>query len=399
MKIQYARMKRLNSILLTVLLIIAGCGGQKKAINDDLIIVDVTKSYSSKKELTLQDFMDVEYIVLETNDEFVNQGLVEAIGEIIIVRNRIRDGEIFIYDRTGKALRKINRRGQKLSEEYTSIYNITLDEDNGEIFINDIFIRKFLVYDLYGNFRRSFSHKEDIDMIGYRDIFNYSIDNLICFDEHNKEVPFVLISKQDGSIIKEIKIPFKEKKFLEQRRIDEATLTINVVSPGPYRPIIPGHNGNWILLEFSSDTIYEFLQDYSLRPIIVRTPSIQSMEKEVMLRLGLNSNRYCFMEMVKNEYNFDTRRGFPRTFMMYDKQEKEFYNYSVYNGDYSIKKEIYMNALRSVDHEIDSWQPIEAYQLVEDYKEGRLKDGKLKEIASKLDAEDNPVIMLIKHKK
>ena len=53
---------------------------------------------------------------------------------------------------------------------------------------------------------------------------------------------------------------------------------------------------------------------------------------------------------------------------------------------------------RPLNDEIASWQILEAYQLVEDYEKGKLK-GKLKEIASKLDKEDNPVIMLIKYKK
>ena len=104
------------------------------------------------------------------------------------------------------------------------------------------------------------------------------------------------------------------------------------------------------------------------------------------------------METIKNEYNFNTRTGFPKTFMMYDIKEIAMFNYSVYNGDYSTKKEVYMNAGRSVNHEIESWQPLEAHQLVEDYKKGILK-GKLKEIAATLDEDDNPVIMLIKHKK
>lgn len=83
--------------------------------------------------------------------------------------------------------------------------------------------------------------------------------------------------------------------------------------------------------------------------------------------------------------------------MMYDRQEKAFFNYTVYNGDYSTKKELYMNWLRPVNHEIESWQPLEAHQLVESYKKGELK-GRLKEIAATLNEESNPVIMLIKHK-
>lgn len=44
-------------------------------------------------------------------------------------------------------------------------------------------------------------------------------------------------------------------------------------------------------------------------------------------------------------------------------------------------------------------QSLSASRLVEIYKKEQLKDGKLKEIASKLNEEDNPVIMLVKQKK
>jgi len=37
--------------------------------------------------------------------------------------------------------------------------------------------------------------------------------------------------------------------------------------------------------------------------------------------------------------------------------------------------------------------------ICQSYNKGELKDGKLKEIVAKLNEEDNPVIMLIKHKK
>lgn len=215
-------MKRINviSVIILFLAIATESRGQKQTGSNDFITVNVVKDYSPKKELILQDFMDVEYVALETNDDFINQGIVLDIGnEFVLVKNsnRINDGNIFVYDRTGKAIRKINRKGQS-GEEYISLYTVTLDEENKEMFVNDILGKKIVVYDLYGNFKRSFKHKNGTDSQFYSDIFNYDRQHLICYDEYDKELPFVLISKQDGSITQEIKIPFKEKKFLSQIR-------------------------------------------------------------------------------------------------------------------------------------------------------------------------------------
>ena len=390
-------MKRANTILVIILsfVVVAESRGQRQVRNDDVIKVDVTKSYSPKKEFFLQDIATLEYVVLETNDDFVNQGVVIDIGkEYILVKNRINDGDIFVYDRTGKALRKINRRGEG-SEEYLYMNQITLDEDSKEIFVYDSYKKKFFVYDLYGNFKRSFNqNKKEVSTICYSDMYNYDRDNLICYDFF-EEKEFVLISKQDGSITKNIKIPFKEKKSLMARNIDGEN--VDIMFP-IYSKIIP-FNGSWLLLEISSDTVFTFLPDYSLRPLIVRTPSVQSMNPEVMLVLRFISDRYYFMETMENKYDFKRRRGFNSKFLMYDKQEKVFLGYTIYDSEYSIHKEVYLNSFQSVNHEIEYLQTIEASELVENYKNGQLKEGKLKEIAAKLDEEDNPVIMLVKHKK
>ena len=385
-------MKKLIVFWVAALFLMVGCGGEKQANSDELITVDVTKSYSDRNEIFLQDFMDVEYIALETNDDFVNQGWVQAIGkEIMLVKNYNQDGDIFVYDRTGKALRKINRRGEG-NEEYTSVYNITLDEDKEEIFVNDIYKKKFLVYDLYGNYKRSLIHKEGAGSLFFTDVFNYDRDNLICHDPYNEKISFVLVSKQDGSITKEINIPFTEKKYLRASN-DEVMIT-----PGPYRSLIP-YKGNWILSEFSCDTMYTFLPDYTLRPFMVRTPPIQSMDPEVMIRLRIISDSYYFMEAVENKYNFGTNNGFSTNYIVFDNKEKIFKGYIVYNGDFSPPKEIYMSQLRPVSQEIESWQTYEAHRLVESLEKGEIKDGKLKDIAAKLDEDANAVIMLVKHKK
>ena len=81
-------MKGTTIFFLSILLITTGCKRLDQTA-DDLITVDVTNNSFPKKELALQDFMDVEYIPLETNDDFVNQGFVQAIGkEFILVKKQ-----------------------------------------------------------------------------------------------------------------------------------------------------------------------------------------------------------------------------------------------------------------------------------------------------------------------
>ena len=115
------------------------------------------------------------------------------------------------------------------------------------------------------------------------------------------------------------------------------------------------------------------------------------MTPERFLLLSLLTDRYYFMEAITREIEFSP------TDLVYDKQEKALFRYKVYNSDYTNDKEAFLKST-PLNGEIPSCQYLEAWELVQNYEGGRLK-GKLKEVAAKLDSEDNPVIMLIKHKK
>jgi hypothetical protein len=399
-------MKSVKSISVIILLVIlAGCGGGNKQTtvirsNDGLITVDVTRSYP-KKELILQDFMDVEYIQLEDIDEFLTQGNVQAVGkEIIVVINSARNGDIFIFDRTtGKGLRKINRMGQG-GEEYSRITGIVLDEENDEIFVYET---KIFVYDLHGNFKRSIRYSNDpFRFLFYSRIYNYDQEHLICFDssvefiEERKKMSYhAIMSKQDGSRIREISIPFKEKiPTTIEFQFGEMT---RVIGPDNISWMIP-YQGNWILTQPSADTMYVYLPDDTMFPFIARTPSIQTMETpEVFLFLQIFTGSYYFMKTEKREVKSPDDSSFPTTNLVYDIQEQKIYESVVYNDDFSTKTTVNMSQQRRIDDDIAFWIRYEAYELVEAYEKGELK-GRLKEIAAELNDESNPVIMLAKHK-
>jgi hypothetical protein len=257
-------MKKVNAFSVIILLVAAGCGS--KQLTDDLIIVDVTKSYP-EKELILQDFMDVEYIALETTDELLNQGVVIAVGnEIMLVKNNVNDGDLFIYDRTGKGIRKFNRKGQG-GDEYSHLTDIMLDEERNEIFVNSI--NRILVYDLFGNFKRSLPQKEGSRYVG---LFQFDRESLICKDisfdtdkEEPDKPPFLIISKLDGKVVKEIQIPCQQKRQTQQK-VNRGEMIIFVYTTNlPDESIIPYHD-NWILTAYSTDTIFSYLPDHGLTP-------------------------------------------------------------------------------------------------------------------------------------
>jgi hypothetical protein len=387
-------MRNLIGITVIVLLTAAGLGGCRGGggMADGVLTVDVTAGYPVR-ELELQDFMDVEYVALETADEFLTQGVVEDIGkELIVARNYGDGGDIFIFDRaTGRGVRSINRRGQG-GEEYSQADRIILDEERGEIFVADNITRKIWVYDLYGNFKRYLPYDGDGH---YRFMFNYDRDNLIScrfyVSGENKQSEHIIISKQDGNLVRTIPVPLDDydvtKVVIEREGV--------VVTP-VFRQIIPCLD-MWTLMNPSSDTLYNYLPDGDTKPFIVRTPSISSMDTKIFLFPGAMTGRYYFLQTMKKEFNLETMRGFPSADLVYDSEEKAIFKPVVYNGDYSDKHQIYMNST-AVNAEIALWQPLQSDELVRAYNEGRLK-GRLAELAAGLDEESNPVIMLIKHVK
>jgi len=376
-----------NKLLVIILFVITGCGEHKQS--DAFITVDIRENYP-KKELTLQDFMDVEYVTLETNDEFLCSGAVKAIGREFIFVTNGSTGDILIFDRSGNALRKINRKGRGAGE-YLQAVGIILDEDNGEFFVNDG-LRTMSVYDLHGNYKRNFPQKIGFIGLGY----NFDNESLICSDGTfysssvtTKTPLFSIISKQDGSVVKEIDIPFEQKKHALIDIYDNDGNVRGVSEMGSF-PLI-SYRGSWILTEPSSDTVFRYFPDHSMTPFMVRTPSVQSMNPEVFLFPSILTERYYFMRTQKRELS---GKVVP---LVYDNQEKAIYEYSVFNDDYSPGKPVYM-AHQTISNEIAFWQSLGADMLVEAYKKGELK-GKLKEIAAELEEDSNPVIMLVKYQK
>lgn len=377
-------------IILSVLL--TGCKEGNKPSSDDFILVDVDATYP-EKELVLQEFADVEYVALDNTDEFITQGVVKAVGKkILLVTNRRNDGNIFVFDRTGKGLRKINRLGQS-GEEYSHPTEIILDEQGEEMFVVDYPARKINVYDLFGIFKRSFPFA---DSSYYMEMFDYDRDHLMGYKSYLPSVEteqscYILVSKHDGSVVREMQIPFQG--------IETPVVMEGETSVTPQFYLTVPQRAGWLLAKPSSDTIYNCRPDGSLRPFAVRTPSIHGRNHPAVFLFpaAMSAGRYYFMQTMRKEVDFATMKGFPTTDLVYDKRENALFECTVCNGDFSNKRPVPL-ASKPLNREIETYETLHAPDLVEAYEKGRLK-GKLKEIAAGLNEESNPVVMLVSVRK
>ena len=198
------------------------------------------------------------------------------------------------------------------------------------------------------------------------------------------------------SVVRQIDIPFEKKANL--RAITPAGYEI-----GPSSHTLFPFKDKFIITDLSTDTVYSYSHDQGLKPFIVRTPPIHSMTStpEVYLSPQFISDRYYFMRTEKMDIaSYTTLESLliplPRKDLVYDTQDKAVFEYKLYNADITNKTEVEFG--RNSSGEFVFWQWIDAYKIVEYYKKGELQ-GRLKEIAATLNEEDNPVIMLVKHRK
>ena len=381
-------MKKITTISTIFLLaLLTSCDNRNNQPTGDIITINVTANFPHRA-LILQDFMNVEYIILEDADDFLTQGVVLDVGnEIIIVRNNIRDGNMYLFDRNGAALRVINRMGQGPGE-YSNLGAVVLDEENGEIFVIDS--QRILVYDLYGNYSRSFPIQAGWNFPSFR---NFDSEHLIgrgASMSADVNFPFAIISKKDGSVVNEIPIYFEQG--IEPMVSGEGImLFLHSVIPST---ITPYQNG-FILTEIASDTLFKISPDSGKEPFIVRTPPIHSMGVKEFLLPIFFTDRYYFMEIARKEIR-QVPGFFPRTQLVYDREQGAVFRYTLYNGDFYPKMEINPAFISAINSEIVFRKRLEAYQLIEANERGELR-GRLQEVAEKLHEDSNPVIMLVRH--
>ena len=179
---------KIISIVLLCLLI-AGCASNKidelkPKVNDkNAITIELFNNKTSYRlePIKMSEFVDsIKFIILEETKE----SLIKYPNKIFFTPEQImvvdRDlGTIFFFDRNGKYLSKISKRGQGPGE-YVSLSYCMFDEQKQQLIVYDNHVNKMLFYDFSGNLiREIFKFCEGTIL---RDIINLDNGNFLCYE-------------------------------------------------------------------------------------------------------------------------------------------------------------------------------------------------------------------------
>jgi hypothetical protein len=391
--------------LATVGLLISCGGGRTGLSGEGLVTIDISSDYPYE-EIHLQEIADVEYIPLAISKEVLltpTDQIFYLSDRYIMVANRGR-GDIFLFDRTGAIVSRINRLG-RAPNEYMTISHIVFDEQAGEIFVNDLFPpRKIQVFSSAGEHRRTITLPE-----GWR-IATWNLDSeaLLTYNNWHQDgggpldtTPYYLISKNDGAILDTLPIVLP---------VRYSTSTVQSV-PGQ------GPNGqtsyrvwdfrvwnhrlggrNITLADISSDTIYHYSPERVLTPALVRTPSVHASEPRTVWGMELVTESFVVFSTVTLDFESAfAGNGYSIGRLMYDYAtgrvvKPSFIDDNWPSGSWMVEN---YDTEAPVDTAVSMLDPL---RIVEAHEKGELS-GPLAEIAAGLKEDDNPVVMVVKFKK
>ena len=383
-------------------------GGDTAA--EEVFTVNLQGDYPVK-EVVLQDVAEVEYIPLETTDS----SLVSMISyymddRYIIGVNKM--GDIILFNRDGTFYHSFNHKGDGSKEYKKTPYNLCPDFSNQEIYVCDYLGSQrslIQVYGFDGTYRRTLS----IGIPQYAiNLFDYDSNTLFLQDDnwldkdlkdytYNK-TPFYKVSKQDGRMDS---LPIR----MEERMGSSFRIKVKVGDEwGSASTSFPSRTiskmGNRIVLsDFAQDTVYTYESD-RLSPFLVKKNRLKG-ENTLMLNVEFMSGRYVCMCVQEKTATFDGKRfSAPApSYLWYDRKDNSLSQVKFTNADGvspEASAKLGSNVLCAYDYLLPANCAMQIYPvsfLQALNEEGKLK-GRLKEIASNLKEEDNPVLMLVKFK-
>lgn len=358
-----------------------------------LPVLDLQKKYP-QKTVNLQDIADVEYISLEThNDALLSSNYGTSITDSLIITSN-RDDDVCIFHRDGRFSHSFNHKGGS-GQEYSMIYEVRTNHTLNEIYIYDL--RKIQVYDYNGEYKRTLKLYDKGIMLGH--IFNLDNEHLLVEDTRNVDnekkkntnpYPYYQISIKEGNIEQ---LPLKiETRIRDTYNWNDGDLFGSItfgLSPVAYI------NKELIIADYALDTVYAY-RNKNLHPIAIRKNQ-QILEFPLITTLEIITDKYYIWHSIEKNLK---KMVLPDKFFLQERStgkciQVKLTDENITDKEYEFRKCMSANNFTVPKNHALQYYP--ADKLIELNEAGKLQ-GELKEIASKLTFDDNPVLMLAKFK-
>jgi hypothetical protein len=302
-----------------------------------------------------------------------------------------RDEFLFFSRTTGKPVSKVSRRGNGPGEYNLPVISV-YSEAKDELFILDYPVA-IKVYGRDGTFKRELPFNGDLYPNGTNALYDYDEErllfNVFSFGGHMQDTSFIFISKHDGSP-EGLRIPYKER--VDLIFVQGAGVTIAEA----YFAVRNGKD--YLLTEYSSDTVYRFTPEHELIPVLVRTPSIQKMEAKVLLHSWLETGKYLFFSTEKPDWDRNASKGFQTKGYLMEKRSGEFFQTNVRMDDYKGREVILgPSVIDKTRNPQTGVIALSASELHAANAENKLS-GRLKEVTDRLTGDDEYVFMILRFK-
>jgi len=386
-------------IFITVLVLLQCKSGTGKYGAGELAEIDVTKDYP-RKEFFLQDIAKVEYIPFETNDNALMGRSMKVfyVSDDYIIASNYIEGDIFVYSGNGKWKYSFNHRGQGPGE-YNRPNSIAFDEKAKEIFVSEWYSPnpKILVYSENGEYKRELPCPSNFRP----NLYNFDDETLFVYDEYGifamegySNKPYLFMSKKDGSFTDSLNIHLPVRLSNASVWHGEENGQPMTYSRSMRISYNRSYGKNFLIADWSADTIYRLTYQKELQPMIVRKPPMQSTDPKILLSNFLATDKFILLGVHHMDYNaLKNGENISQKQLMYDFGTGEINVYRLKNRDITSSTNVMiMDAITPENTGITTYDTAFLFELDE---RGEIK-GDLKELLKTLKEEDNPVLAKIK---
>ena len=153
-----SRRKYTSLLIVSLLLFMVACSGEKEKASEGLIHIDVLEAFDDQRSMKLSDFVkEVEFIPLEsTKESYFRLAYDYTVGKKYIM---VADGEraqLVLFDRKGRFIRTIGKAG-KGPGEFNQPRKAVMDPKEEFIYIADPHANKLVKYSIEGEFIKEIS--------------------------------------------------------------------------------------------------------------------------------------------------------------------------------------------------------------------------------------------------